>query len=141
MNARLASEAVITATADCSVASLARKMRRHHVGCVVIVARGRPIGIVTDRDLALRVVAESLPATTPASAVMTPDPVTARATAGIEAMLRELRKAGTRRLPLVDDAGRLVAIVTHDDLVRVLAGELKHLGESIERGVDSTELR
>lgn len=141
MNARIASEGVVTATAECTVASLARKMRRHHVGCVVIVDGKRPIGIVTDRDLALRVVADSLPSTTPASAVMTPDPVTARATAGVEAMLHELRKAGTRRLPLVDERGRLVAIVTHHDLVKLLTRELKNLGDVVERGVDSTELR
>lgn len=141
MIARIAKTPVITATPRSSVAQVARLMRAHHVGCVVIVEDARPVGIVTDRDLALRVVAESLPGTTEAAEVMTPDPVTARANAGIEAMLRELRLAGTRRLPLVDERGRLVAIVTHNDLVQLLASELKSLGEGLARAVDSTELR
>jgi CBS domain-containing protein len=141
MIARIATDPVITASPAASAADIAALMRTHHVGCVVIVEDERPIGIVTDRDLALRVVADSLPGATPATDVMTPDPVTALASAGIETMLRALRKAGTRRLPLVDERGRLVAIVTHDDLVQLLASELKNLGESIERAVDSTELR
>jgi CBS domain-containing protein len=141
MSARIASDHVITALPSDAVSEVARLMRVHRIGCVVIVDDGRPVGIVTDRDLALRVVAESRAATTPVSAVMTPDPIVADATAGIETMLTILRKAGTRRLPLVDAHGDLVGIVTHDDLLKLLARELGEIGESIERSVDSTELR
>jgi CBS domain-containing protein len=138
---RVVSEHVITATRSTTAAVVATMMRAHRVGCVVVVEDGRPIGIVTDRDLALRVVADSLPGHTLVEDVMTPDPVTARATAGIETMLRVLRKAGTRRLPLVDDAGHLVGIVTHDDLLRLHSRELEALGAAVEDEVDATELR
>ncbi len=141
MTDHIATTPVITASPSATVAEVAQIMRAHHVGCVVIVRDERPIGIVTDRDLALRVVAESLATTTEVAAVMTPAPVTAPATAAIPTMLREIRLAGTRRLPLVDERGRLVAIVTHDDLVQLLARELKDLGDGIERAVDASELR
>ncbi len=138
---RFAHRPVITATPDADVASVARLMRAHHVGCVVIVERKRPIGIVTDRDLALRVLAQGLPLDSPVSLVMTPDPTTAPLTAGLETMLRTLRKAGTRRLPLVNEDGTLASIVTHGDLVPLLARELQSVGEAIERSVDASELR
>jgi CBS domain-containing protein len=141
MIARLASKRVVTAPLTSTVSEVAQLMRVHHVGCVIIVNARRPVGIVTDRDLALRVVAESGSPQMPVSGVMTPDPITADASVGIETMLSILRKAGTRRLPLVDARGAVVGIVTHDDLVQLLARELSEIGEGIERGVDASELR
>lgn len=141
MKLSIGSETPVTATGDADVQSIAQKMRASRVGCVIIVRDNRPIGIVTDRDLALRVIAEGLPPTTPVCDVMTPDPITASASAGIGTILTILRKAGTRRLPLVGEDGALVAIVTHDDIVPFLARELRNLGETIERAVDSSELR
>jgi len=141
MTARIASKFVITAPPTRTVADVARSMRAHHIGSVVIVDGRRPIGIVTDRDLALRVLAESRPPSTPVSDVMTPDPITADSSVGIETMLSMLRKAGARRLPLVDPRGHLIGMVTHDDLIQLLAHELSEIGESIERSVDATELR
>lgn len=141
MTVRAATEKVICAPADASVSSVAQQMRAHRVGCVVIVSGKRPVGIVTDRDLALRIVAESLPGSTPVSEVMSPDPVTADQGAGIETILRALRNAGTRRLPLVNKQGDVVAIITHDDLVQLLARELRNLGEGVERSADASDLR
>ncbi len=141
MTVRAATEKVICAPADASVSLVAQQMRAHRVGCVVIVTGKRPVGIVTDRDLALRIVAESLPGSTPVSEVMTPDPVTADQAAGIETILRALRNAGTRRLPLVNDDGEVVAIITHDDLVQLLAREMRSLGEGVERAADASDLR
>jgi CBS domain-containing protein len=141
MTPRIANETPITVTGDVDVQTVAQQMRARRVGCVIVVKERRPIGIVTDRDLALRVVAAGLPATTKICEVMTPDPITADASAGIETMLRVLRNSGTRRLPLVHPDGSLAAIVTHDDLVPFLARELRSLGEAIERSVDSSELR
>ncbi|MBI2391348.1 MAG: CBS domain-containing protein [Deltaproteobacteria bacterium] len=101
----------------------------------------RPVGIVTDRDLALRVVAADAPSTTPVSTVMTVDPTTLPVHATVDTALRTMRMAGSRRLPLVDDDGHLVGIVTHDDIFVSFARELGELGEGIESAVDSSELR
>jgi len=137
----LTARPVVTATPDEDVRSVARKMRDGHVGCVVVNEGRRPVGIVTDRDLALRVLAEGDPTTTRVSEVMTIDPSTIEVGAGVEAVLRTMRAAGTRRLPVVDGDGALVGIVTHDDLLVVFARELGALGEGLERAVDAPELR
>jgi len=141
VTARVACKHVITAASTSTVHEVAQLMRQHHVGSIVVVDGRRPVGIVTDRDLTLRVLAECGSALAPIAAVMTPDPITADASVGIETMLAILRKAGTRRLPLVDAHGAVVGIVTHDDLVRLLARELSAIGDGIERSVDATELR
>lgn len=132
---------VVTATPADDVRSVARKMRDAHVGCVVVVQDRRPVGIVTDRDLAVRVLAGDVPSHVAVSTVMTVDPTTVPVRASIDAALRAMRKAGVRRLPLVDDAGLLVGIVTHDDIFVSFARELGELGEGIESAVDSSELR
>jgi CBS domain-containing protein len=133
---------VITARPDESVADLARKLRDHHVGCVVVERDGRAFGIVTDRDVAIRVVAEGLDAkTTKAQDVATLDPVVVRDIEGPETAARRMREYGVRRLPVVDERGGLRGIITADDLVRVLGGELGDLAAGFEGGADSTESR
>lgn len=137
----LAARPVVTATRDEDVRAVARKMRDGHVGCVVVVEGRRPIGIVTDRDLTLRVLAVDDSANRPIGEVMTADPSTIPLGSGVEAALAAMRGAGTRRLPVVDEGGELVGIISHDDLLMVFARELGVLGEGLERAVDAPELR
>lgn len=139
--ATLSARPVVTAAPDEDVGAVARKMRDGHVGCVVVVEGRRPVGIVTDRDLTLRVLAEGDSPSLRVSEVMTADPETVLESAGIEATLRAMRKSGTRRLPVVDEHGHLVGIITHDDLLVLLARELGELGEGLESAVDAPELR
>ena len=141
MTTSIASETPITVTAETTVREAAQKMRAHRVSCVVVVDGRRPIGIVTDRDLALRVLAEDLRTSTTVSEVMTPDPITAPESSGMETILRLLRRSGRRHLLLVDAAGGLVEMITHDDLVPVLQRELRNLGETIGCAVGAPELR
>jgi CBS domain-containing protein len=137
----LAARPVVTADRDEDVRSVAIKMRDGHVGCVVIVDGRRPVGIVTDRDLALRVLADAMPSSTSVGHVMTADPAVVELGSSVEVVLRTMRGAGTRRMPVVDARGDLVGIVTHDDLLVVFAREISALGEGVEAGVDSRELR
>ncbi len=133
---------VVTARPDDLVADVARKLRDHHVGCVVIERAGKAFGIVTDRDIAIRVVAEGLdPRTVKAEAAATLDPVVVRDVEGLETAARRMREYGVRRLPVVDEGGNVQGIVTADDLVRVLGRELGDLAESLEGSADSTDSR
>ena len=133
---------VITAPPDELVADIARKLRDHHVGCVVIERHGKPFGIVTDRDVAVRVVAEGLdPRTTKAEAVATLDPVVVRDIEGFETAARRMREYGVRRLPVVDAGGQVRGIVTADDLVRVLGRELGDLSGELEGSADAMDSR
>jgi CBS domain-containing protein len=130
--------------ADLSETALdvARRMRDFRVGCVVVTRGATPIGIVTDRDLAIRVVAEGRdPATTLVSEITTYDPTTLPRSAGIDTAARTMRERGVRRLPIVTEEGKVIGIVTADDLTILLARELGDLGKGLDSSADSTESR
>jgi CBS domain-containing protein len=124
---------VVTATPDETVLVAARRMRDHHVGSIVVVADGRPSGILCDRDLAVRVVAEGRdPAQTRVGDVMTAAPTTVPGWSSFEYALGRMRTSGCRRLPVVDDARNLIGIVTLDDLIALLAQDLATAGCVLE---------
>jgi CBS domain-containing protein len=132
----------VVADLDETAVDVARRMREFRVGCVVVIRGARAIGILTDRDLALRVVAEGLdPNTTRVSAIMTYDAATISNNATIEGAARQMRERGIRRLPIVDGDGRVTGIVTADDLTVLFARELADLGDGIGENVDSCESR
>lgn len=133
--------AVVAELTDTAL-DVARRMRDSRVGCVVVTRASRPIGIVTDRDLAIRVVAEGRdPAKTRVSEIVTYDATTVPRTAGIETAARMMRDRGIRRLPIVTEDGRVVGIVTADDLMILLAQELSDVGAGLSDSVDSQESR
>ncbi len=122
---------VVTAGPRESLAAIAHQMERHNVGAVVIVEGQRPVGIVSDRDLALHVVARGRSAQTPVAEVMAAPVQTADRDAGVLDTTQAMREARVRRLPVVDEEDQLVGLVTLDDLLRVLSRELSNLAESI----------
>jgi CBS domain-containing protein len=133
---------VVTAEEGDTVKSVAKAMADHHVGSVIVVRDQRPIGVITDRDLAVRVVAEGRdPAATPASAVVTYAPRVIREDDGIETAVGIMRNYGVRRLPLVDEGGILTGIVTADDLVLLLGSELSQLCDGVGMASDATDSR
>jgi CBS domain-containing protein len=116
---RLGTEAVVTCPPTTSVLDIARLMTTRDVGSVVITDGQRPVGIVTDRDLVLRVLRRRFDAgdvrveqvmSTPVETV--PDDTDALAA------LELMNERHVRRLPLTNDHGEVVGIVTYDDLVR-----------------------
>jgi CBS domain-containing protein len=123
--------AVATAREDASARSIADTMAFHAIGSVVIVDDARrPIGIVTDRDLCVRVVAAGLdPETTRAGAIATRPVHVADVGEPLDAVIERMRKAGVRRMPVVTD-GVLSGLVTLDDLVVSIGRELDWLGSA-----------
>lgn len=133
---------VVTAALDDTVLDVACRMRDLKVGCVVVVRDGRPVGMLTDRDIVLRVVAERLdPEAILVSSIVTYDAVTIARTDGFLTAVRTMREHGVRRVPIVDADGRVTGIVTADDLVALLGSELSALGEAIAGNVDGSESR
>jgi CBS domain-containing protein len=125
-----------------SAATAARRMRDFRVGCVVVVRDARPVGIVTDRDLAMRVVAEGRDAEkTPISEIVTYEAATVLRDAGVETAVRVMSERGVRRLPIVTEDGKVTGIVTADDLTVLLTGMLGDLGVGIRDNVDASESR
>jgi CBS domain-containing protein len=134
--------AVATVDADDTVQAAAAAMRDRGVGALLVLRDGVPSGIVTDRDLVLRVVADGLsPAAVCVGQVVTYDPITVSVHDGIETAVQRMRKHGIRRLPVVDERGRAVGIVTSDDLLMLLGAEISAVCEGIENRTDATESR
>ncbi len=126
---------VVTAGPDESLAAVARRMQDHNVGTVVLVEEQRPIGIVTDRDLALALGAQGVSPQAPARKVMTQHVLAIPEDMGIHTATRFMRERGVRRLPIVDREDRVVGLVSLDDILRYLARELFNLGEGITHEV------
>lgn len=95
-------------------------LRSARVGCLLVTDRGRLTGIFTERDLLTRVLAPGLPLQTPVGSVMTPDPVTVAARDPIRTAIRRMQRGGYRHLPVVDERGRPVGVVSARDVVRYL---------------------
>jgi CBS domain-containing protein len=132
----------VVAQLDETVVVAARRMRDFRVGCVVVVRDARPVGILTDRDLALRVIAEGRdPEATLVSDVVTYEAATLPREAGIDTAVRVMSERGVRRLPIVTDTGNVTGIVTADDLIVLLTKALGDLGEGIRDNVDTSESR
>ncbi len=127
---------VVTLPPDATCAEVASVMRDEDVGSVVAVEEdGRPVGIVTDRDLVLRVLAAGVsPEKTTLREVMTDAPIFLSGDRSVDRAIRTLRDQRIRRLVLVDPDGGLEGVVSLDDLFAMLASQLCDLSEATGLG-------
>ncbi len=126
-------EVVITYK-DSSIVEVAKLMRHHHVGDVVVVDsvgdQSVPVGIITDRDIVVEIIAGDVPlGSVTASDVMSYDLITAREQDGIWDTLQRMRSHGIRRMPVVNEKGGLEGILTVDDLLELFSDELMSLAK------------
>lgn len=125
---------VVTIGREVDVAMAARMMRDEHVGYLVVTAEsnGRPLGVLTDRDIVLKVTARGLDsARVKVGEVMTSDPLVADSSAEIGATLQRMREIGVRRVPVVDSLGRLTGVVALDDVIDHLFAQLAAVAGAI----------
>jgi CBS domain-containing protein len=108
-------ESVVVADPQCSVREIAQLMRDHNVGSVVLAERGRPVGFITDRDVAVCVVAEGREYSDHASEHASTPVITADPEMEVDEGAHLMIRQGVRRLVVVE-AGFLVGVVTLDDL-------------------------
>jgi CBS domain-containing protein len=116
----------------------ARLMREHHVGFLVVVdsvdrqGQGRVVGVLTDRDIVVSVIARDIDARTlKVGDVLTSGPATVREHDPLEFALAEMRRLGVRRLPVLNDCGTLAGVVSLDDIVPQLVRQLNDVAGSI----------
>ncbi len=116
----LMSTDVQTVDADQPAKAAAAIMKEANVGSVPVTKEDRKlVGIITDRDLALRILAECRdPQNTNIGEVMSPDPVTCGQNDALEAALETMQANQIRRLPVIDDTGRLVGILAQADIAK-----------------------
>jgi CBS domain-containing protein len=114
------------------VAEVARVMKREDVGSVPVVESDRLMGTVTDRDIALRVVAEGKdPESTTVSDIASTDLVTIDPQQSLDEALRLMAQHQVRRLPVVEEDGRLVGIVAQADVAQ--QGSDARTGEVVQQ--------
>ena len=127
---------VITVKEEVTVFEAAKLMRSHHVGNVIVVkddnGKSVPLGIVTDRDLVIEVLATELDCKViTVGDIMVKHLSVIKESAGIFETIKTMTSAGVRRLPVLDDSGKLIGIVTLDDLLILLSNELGSLTKLI----------
>ena len=126
------------------IADAAELMRAEHVGDLIVVEpRGNatvPVGILTDRDIVVGVVAKRVaPDSVTVGDSMTRNPLTVRDDASVEFALREMRRSGVRRAPVVRANGDLVGVIAIDDIIQHLAVQLTGLADLIRLEQDTEQ--
>ena len=123
---------VVTAQRDTPIATVVAKMAEQDVGSVIVVENDQPVGILTDRKIALAL--ENTPdiGDKQAADLISGDMITATTNMSVFDALQQLSDENIRRLPIVDDGGALQGIVSLDDILVLLASELDKAGETIQ---------
>lgn len=139
---------VVTARADESVVDAARRMAQLGVGDLIVVVdrpneQPHPIGIVTDRDLVVQVLArpERAPAATKIVDVIRRDLVTATEDEDVEAIVAKMRANGIRRVPIVDRSDGLQGVLSIDDVLGWLRDQIQTATKLLERQGQGPQLR
>lgn len=117
---------------DTNVVEACRLMDQNNVGCLVAEKEGKLCGIITDRDVALRVVgARKDPQTTLVKEVMTPDPIRISVDKDVRQLTALMHAYHVRRVPIVNGFDTTLGIVTFDDLIAQLGDEMSEIGKAI----------
>jgi CBS domain-containing protein len=133
---------VITCSADVSLVEAAAIMRTHGISGLVVCRAGVPAGIVTDRDLRNKVVAEGLDLRIlTVGDIMSSPLITVGEDAFLFEALHRISRSGIHRLVVVDAAGRLAGIITDSDILRLQNSTPQHLILEIEEADDVETLK
>jgi CBS domain-containing protein len=126
-----ATQVVAVVEPETTALVVAQLMRQHHIGALVVVDaidKNKPVGIITDRDLVLELMAEDLaPAVFTAGDIMSVDLVQANLEMDAMEAVQLMRKHRLRRLVLTNSDGHLAGIVSMEDLLALLSRELSNL--------------
>ncbi len=120
-----------------TIAEACREMKSKGIGTIVAISDDyKPIGLLTDRDIAMRVVAEgkSVDKTT-VEDVMSHGVASLPEDASIKTATELMRDKGVRRIPITDENGRVTGIISFDDLLVLLGMEMGNLASAVFRGL------
>lgn len=129
--------AVVAVSSHADIVEAAELMRRKHVGFLVVLdpddPQRRPVGVLTDRDIVLQVIAREVSAhSVTVRDVMSPRPMIAAESDELNELVQGMRFAGIRRAPVVDARGTLSGVIAVDDAIEVIAAMLSDLSGSIK---------
>jgi CBS domain-containing protein len=119
----------VTVASDAPIRDAIRTMQEHRIGSVIVVDDGRLTGIVTERDVLMKVAGrEELTIDQPVSTIMTPDPETLRREDTLVFLMNKMHVGGFRHVPIVDVAGSPDHVLSLRDVLRYL---LDHFGVDV----------
>jgi CBS domain-containing protein len=127
---------VLIAQKNDTLVEAAKLMREYQVGSIVVIEEQNgvryPVGLVTDRDIVIEVIAKEVDINSVTLGdVMYRDIILGKENDDVNETIKIMRQRGIRRLPVVDDSGALVGIVTMDDLIDLIAEQLKDIATLI----------
>jgi len=144
--AQICRREIVTIDTSASFRKAATLMRTRHVGALVVTVENggheQAVGVVTDRDLAIEILARELdPGDVKVGQLASRHLASVPGSAGIGEAVAVMRQAGVRRLLVTEQEGQLAGFVSADDLLDALAGELSGLAEALRSGIarESTE--
>lgn len=130
---------IVTVDADASLRDAANAMRERHVGALVVTdaaAPSRVAGVVTDRDLAIEVLARDLDAAgIRIGQLVRRSPVSVPGNGSLREAVAAMEKAGVRRLLVTGDDGRVIGFLSADDLIEAMAAEVAGLARALRSGL------
>jgi len=113
-------KAVISVDSKMNVNEAAKMMEDAKVGAIIIMENNSPVGIITDRDFAVKIVAHAYPITTPVKQIMSSPLITVNPDESIWMVSDLMRTRGVRKLPVIDN-DEVIGIITATDLVKQLS--------------------
>lgn len=130
---------VVVANRKDSVLDVAKLMREYHVGDVVVVDRRAdqnfPVGIITDRDIVLELVAKEVDiGSVMAEDVMSTDLLIGEENEQLTGLVQQMQSKGVRRVPVINAKGGLIGIISEDDIVEIIGEQLSNLASLVNRG-------
>lgn len=134
---QICKRSVVTIRMSEDLSAAAKSMREKHIGYLIVGepesdGTVKPVGVLTDRDIVIAVVAREVdPRTLTVGDVMTRKPTVVAEDVGIETALQDMRRIGVRRLPVVGMRGQLIGVLSLDDVLESVAEDLANIAGSI----------
>ncbi len=126
---------VLTLDAAKSIIDAARLLKKSRVGSIIVLEKGKAVGIITERDITYKIVAENKnPKTTKLKSVMSRPLKVIDASKSIHEAALALRSNKVKRLPVVNKKGQLVGVIAEGDLVKVYPGVIDVMSENQDIG-------
>ena len=139
----LCSQSLVCIEKTGSLSEASKLMKKYHVGGVIVVDSldtKLPVGILTDRDIALSVASETFSSKSRVDELMSKNLITANADQGIASIVDKMEYEGVRRLVILDKAGRALGLVSSDDVLQLVAREMHGLGKLVQRQIQNEKI-
>jgi CBS domain-containing protein len=129
---RFCKRPTVTIAPEKSIREACQLLEERNVGCLLVEEHGKLCGILTDRDIALRVVGQGKdPQLTRVGSIMTANPVRIPVESTLHELTMLMHGQHVRRVPIIDTSGRAIGMVTLDDLLMLLSDEMSDLGKTV----------